>query len=245
MSQLRRQERIRAKWGSSVTINIFDILFSFSVFSLLGWIMEVCYRSMREGHFINPGLLKGPYLILYGAAALVLIASVSFIHEYNVFVKVLCYFVITTGIELISGVNAQRFFNVRLWDYSDQRFQFKGHISLKFSICWILLAFAFEYLLLPTYQGLIGWLTPSIKGIFGVIGLILMTIDFFMVVKGKQPHVGKEHQAHSSNGWERGSPNEMEKEFMNIAAPLLENPMVAGLSRYPHHRGKTRLMDTC
>jgi uncharacterized protein len=41
---------------------------------------------MREGHFINPGFLKGPYLILYGAAALVLMASVSFIHEYNVFV---------------------------------------------------------------------------------------------------------------------------------------------------------------
>jgi len=33
----------------------------------------------------------------------------------------------------------------------------------------------------------------------------------------------------------------METEFMSIAAPLLENPMVAGLARYPHHRGKTRL----
>ena len=43
-------------------------------------------ESMREGHFINPGLLKGPYLIFYAVAALVLMASVSFIHEYNVFV---------------------------------------------------------------------------------------------------------------------------------------------------------------
>jgi len=53
-----------------MTLNMPDILFSFTLFSMLGWIMEVCYRSMREGHFINPGLLKGPYLILYGAAAL-------------------------------------------------------------------------------------------------------------------------------------------------------------------------------
>lgn len=69
-----------------MTLNILNMLFSFSIFSLLGRILEICYRSMREGHFINPGFLKGPYLILYGAAALVLMASVSFIHEYNVFV---------------------------------------------------------------------------------------------------------------------------------------------------------------
>jgi len=189
-----------------MTVDIFDILFSFSVFSLLGWILEVCYRSMREGHFVNPGLLKGPYLVLYGAAALVLMASVSFIHEYNIFVKVLCYFVITTGLELISGFNAQHFFKVRLWDYSDQRFQFKGHICLKFSIYWILLAFAFEYLLLQTYQGLTSLLSPSIKGVFGIIGVVLMAVDFAMVVRGKQPHVKEEHQPVSTIGWKRGNP---------------------------------------
>jgi len=168
--------------------------------------MEACYRSIREGHFINPGLLKGPYLILYGAVGLVLMVSVSFIHEYGIFVKVLCYFVITTGLEFISGFNAQHFFNARLWDYSDQRFQFKGHICLKFSIYWVLLAFAFEYLLLPTYQGLTIWIAPSFKGIFGVIGVILMIIDFFIVVKGKQSHVKEEHQAGSSIGWKGGNP---------------------------------------
>lgn len=168
--------------------------------------MEVCYRSMREGHFVNPGLLKGPYLILYGTAGVVLMASVSFIREYNIFVKVLCYFVITTGIELISGFNAQHFFNVRLWDYSDQRFQFKVHICLKFSIYWVLLAFAFEYLLLPTYQDLTCQLSPSIKGMFGMIVVVLMAVDFSMVVKGKQPQVKKEHEPASTIGWKRGNP---------------------------------------
>jgi uncharacterized membrane protein len=127
------------------------MLFAFTFFSVIGWILEVAYRSTRDRRFINPGLLKGPYLILYGTAALVLIGSISVIHEYGIFLKIFCYFIITTGLELISGFNAQRFFNVRLWDYSDQRFQFKGHICLKFSIYWIILAFAFEYLVLPPY----------------------------------------------------------------------------------------------
>ena len=33
----------------------------------------------------------------------------------------------------------------------------------------------------------------------------------------------------------------METEFLQTAAPLLENPTVQALSRYNHHRGKTRL----
>ena len=142
-----------------------NILFSFCLFSILGWVLEVSYRSLHDRRFVNPGLLKGPYLILYGASALILMGSVSLIHEYNFlesnfFIKVFVYFAATTGLELISGFNAQYFFHVRLWDYSDQRFQYKGHICLKFSIYWILLAFVFEYLLLPPYQSLLNWLPP-------------------------------------------------------------------------------------
>jgi uncharacterized protein len=212
---------------------LFDVLFSFTFFSMLGWVMETCYRSLRDGRFVNPGLLKGPYLILYGGAALALMASVSIIHGYNIFVKILCYFVITTGFELVSGFNARHFFNIRLWDYSDQRFQLYGHICLKFSIYWILLAFAFEYLLLPAYLGLTSGLSPFFKGIFGAIGVMLMAVDFFVLIREKQPSLNKESKRRRAHG--------MEKEFMKIAAPLLKNPMVAGLSQYPHHRGKSRL----
>jgi uncharacterized protein len=137
-----------------------NILFSFCLFSISGWILEVFYRSLRDRRFVNPGLLKGPYLMLYGAGALILMGCVSLVHESNFFVKVFVYFVATTGLELISGFNAQYFFHTRLWDYSDQRFQYKGHICLKFSIYWILLAFAFEYLLLLPYQSLLNWLPP-------------------------------------------------------------------------------------
>jgi len=219
---------------------LLDILFSFTFFSMLGWLMETCYRSMREGYFVNPGLLKGPYLILYGAAGLALMASVSLLHEYNIFVKALFYFVITTGLELISGFNAQHFFNVRLWDYSNQRFQYRGHICLKFSVYWVVLAFVFEYLLLPAYQGLTSLLSPSIKGVFGVIGVVLMAIDFSMAVGRKRSQVQKDIKLLPPKAG-KGEAHKMEKEFMNMAAPLLENPMVAGLSQYPHHRGKTRL----
>jgi len=52
-----------------------DLVFSFSCFAILGWMLEVAYRSSFSRRFINPGLLKGPYLILYGAGALILMEA--------------------------------------------------------------------------------------------------------------------------------------------------------------------------
>lgn len=209
-----------------------NILFSFCLFSILGWVLEVFYRSVRDRRFVNPGLLKGPYLILYGAGALILMGCVSLVHESNFLIRVFVYFAATTGIELISGFNAQCFFHTRLWDYSDQRFQYKGHICLKFSIYWILLAFAFEYLLLPQYQSLFNWLPHGIKTLFAGVVVSMMLIDLAVL---------SVRQFLFANKWTKKEGAAMETEFLETAAPLLDNPTVKALSQYNHHRGKTRL----
>ncbi|MEA3415880.1 MAG: putative ABC transporter permease [Thermodesulfobacteriota bacterium] len=213
-------------------MNILNILFSFSVFSILGWILEVVYRSVRDRRFVKPGLLKGHYLILYGAGTLVLIGCVSLVHESNFLVRVFVYFAATTGFELISGFNAQYFFHTRLWNYSDQPFQYKGHICLKFSIYWILLAFAFEYLLLPPYQSLFNWLPHGIKTLFAglIVSMILIDLAVLSV-----------RQFLFANKWTKKEESAIETEFLEAAAPLLDNPTVKALSQYNHHRGKTRL----
>jgi len=209
--------------------DILNILFSFSFFSVLGWMLEVAYRSLRDERFVNPGLLKGPYLILYGTGALMLMGAVSLLQESQLFTKALVYFAVTTGLELISGFIARYFFHASLWDYANQRFNYKGHICLKFSVYWLLLAFAFEYLIFPPYQGLLNQLSPVVKGIFEAVTLSIILADFLTV---------------SINSFLGMTPEEKtmtEKLFINTARPLLEDPRVAKLSQYEHHRGKTRL----
>nr|CBX29845.1 hypothetical protein N47_F15400 [uncultured Desulfobacterium sp.] len=196
---------------------------------MLGWMLEVSYRSFRDKQFVNPGLLKGPYLILYGTGALILMGAVSLFQESHLITKALAYFAVTTGLELISGFIARYFFHVRLWDYSDQRFHYKGHISLKFSIYWILLAFAFEYLISPPYQGILNQLAPVVKGVFAAVTLSIMLVDFLTVsIRSFLSLTPEEKTA-------------METQFINMANPLIEHPEVAKLSQYEHHRGKTRL----
>jgi len=209
--------------------DILNILFSFSLFSIFGWMLEVSYRSVRDKRFVNPGLLKGPYLILYGTGALILMGAVSLLQGSQVSTKALAYFVVTTGFELGSGFIAQYFFQTRLWDYSDQRFNYKGHICLKFSIYWILLAFAFEYFVLPPYHNMIILLSPAFKGIFAGAIISIMLVDFLTVsIKHFLYLTPKEKTL-------------LKIQYINTARPLLELPEVAKLSQYGHHRGKTRL----
>jgi uncharacterized protein len=210
---------------------VYNLVFSFPFFSILGWTLEVAYRLLRAKRFVNPGLLKGPYLILYGTASLILIGSVSLLQASasNLIIKTLVYFAATTGLELISGFIAQHYFHTNLWDYSDQRFNYKGHVCLRFSIYWILLAFAFEYLVLPPYKALLNQLSPVTKGVIITVTLSIMLVDFMTVSIKRFFCMTPEDKILS------------DEEFRNAAMPLLEHPDVVKLSMYEHHRGKTRL----
>jgi uncharacterized protein len=208
---------------------IIDILSTFTFFSILGWILEVSYRSYNAKMFVNPGLLKGPYLILYGTCALVLIGAVSLLQGAGILVKAVVYFVVITGLEFVSGLIASRFFKIRLWDYSDQHFNYRGHVCIKFSVYWIIAAFAFEYSIFPAYKNALLIFPPAVAAFFTTVLSSIMLVDFLNV---------------SAKSFLSITPEEREifkKEFAKIAGPLLENREVASLSRYNHHNGKTRL----
>jgi uncharacterized protein len=175
--------------------------------------------------------LKGPYLILYGTGALILMEAITLLQTAaaGFFVKALVYFVATTGIELLSGVIAQRLFHAHLWDYSDEHFHYKGHICLKFSLYWIALAFVFEYLVVPPYLVLLQQFAPAFKGVFAGGVLSIMLVDFLTTAVWTFFRMTQEESALA------------DAEFRDASTPVLALPDVARLSKYHHHRGKTRL----
>jgi len=209
--------------------DMLTIFFSFSLFSILGWMLEVSYRSVRDKRFVNPGLLRGPYLPLYGVGALVLTVTVYSLQGFPVPVKAVSYFFVTTLLELISGLVAQHFFAVTLWDYSDQSYNYHGHICLKFSIYWVILAFAFEHLILPCFQGLTTILPAALQWSFAGVVIPLMFIDFITVAIRHFLHLTPPEK------------KQLKRQFTATAKPLLELPEVKSLAQYEHHRGKTRL----
>lgn len=79
--------------------------------------------------------MRGPFLPLYGSGAIMmLIVSMPF--QDNVILTYLAGVAGATVLEYITGVTMEALFKVRYWDYSNQRFNFQGHICLSSSIAW-------------------------------------------------------------------------------------------------------------
>lgn len=127
----------------------FKYLFIFLLFSFVGWILELVYRSYNSKKFINPGFMSGCVVPLYGFGALIMYLLCNDLSEinskYKVLIIVLISILLLTLLELISGILLDKLFHLRLWDYSKYKYNYKGLICINFSLIWGILAFSFYY----------------------------------------------------------------------------------------------------
>lgn len=49
------------------------MVFYFIIYSIIGWICETIFCSVRERRFVNRGFLKGPYCPIYGFGAVAIL----------------------------------------------------------------------------------------------------------------------------------------------------------------------------
>ncbi|MCG6979350.1 hypothetical protein K9859_11925, partial [Lactococcus lactis] len=93
-----------------------EIFMTFIVYSFVGWIWETFYCSFKDRHFVFRGFLLGPYCPVYGfgvSAVLLLVPDTG-----NLFSLYLNTIVIVTVVEFIGSWILEKFFNMKLWDYS-------------------------------------------------------------------------------------------------------------------------------
>ena len=140
------------------------LVFIFEIGAILGWGLEVLYRHFadKEKRWFNPGFCVGPWLPIYGVALLI-VFLITYLNDFN-FVKdeiaknlILFIFIglCITLIELISGIMMLKLFNTRLWDYRDEKYNYKGFICLKFTIYWIIIAAIYYFFIHPRVYDLV------------------------------------------------------------------------------------------
>ncbi|MFZ3173174.1 MAG: putative ABC transporter permease [Carboxydocellales bacterium] len=156
------------------------LILIFAFYSLAGWILETTYRSMKQRHFVNPGLLKGPLLPIYGSFALIVVLTDGnwLLTSWE---KAFVFFVfLSTIIEYLSGILLERFFHLQLWSYKDTPLNYKGRVALPFSLLWGGLGLVFEYYLQPFIESLFIQIPPSLKLILATIFAIYFVIDLVL-----------------------------------------------------------------
>lgn len=159
-------------------VTISHIILLFAVYAFMGWIIEVVYRSITQREFINAGFLYGPFVPLYGFGALLIIFLELFIHQWPLPIKIVVYGIILTLIEYVTGIILEKTFKLKLWDYSDSRFNIKGRVSLLFSLCWTALALIFITFIHPTVLRYFQSLRTSFIHILAVAFFTYSITDF-------------------------------------------------------------------
>ena len=124
--------------------NLQEWLLFFFIYCFLGWCWESCYVSAKKHQWVNRGFMKGPFLPIYGFGALSVLIATLPVRPFPVLVYVFGM-IGATALELVTGICMEKLFHVRYWDYSNQKFNFKGHICLTSSIAWGAFSLAMIY----------------------------------------------------------------------------------------------------
>ena len=110
------------------------VLFFF-IYSFIGWVWECCFVSVRKRRWVNRGFMYGPMLPIYGFGALAVLISTIRVRD-SIPLIFLFGMVGATLLEYVTGAVMERLFNVKYWDYSNQKFNLNGYIFVTSSLGW-------------------------------------------------------------------------------------------------------------
>jgi len=157
-------------------------LFLFFFYSFFGWIFETIYVSVHEGHFVNRGFIRGPFLPLYGCGGIMMLLASKPFYE-NVILVFISGCIGATALEYITAVVMEALFKVRYWDYSHKKIHFQGRISLESTLAWGVCTVVFtHYLQIPIERLLLSFPYNIITVITTAV-IVVFSCDFMLAFK--------------------------------------------------------------
>lgn len=183
--------------GTTEVMMFYQLLMFFFIYGFIGWCLEVCYNAVDQGVWSNRGFLNGTICPIYGVGVVVVLYILEPISQFGplLFVGgvVLC-----SAIELITGYVMEKIFHQRWWDYSNEKFNIKGYICLKFSLYWGVGVVFVVKLVHPSIQGFVDWIPYEVGVVALTIALIAFAVDVadtFRTVVGINRELEAVHEA--------------------------------------------------
>lgn len=158
---------------NNLDINIYTLAWYFVIYAFFGWCLEVIYQAVELGKFINRGFLNGPYCPIYGFGMIIVTGTLEPIKE-NIIVLYFGSVILTTALELVTGFVLEKIFHQNWWDYSEERFNLKGYICLKFSLLWGIACLVAVRLIHPFIYGFVEHMPKT----FGIIAISIIMTGF-------------------------------------------------------------------
>lgn len=128
----------------------------FILYSVIGWVFETIYCSIKDLHWDNRGMLFGPYCPIYGVGA---VADVLLCRHLDSPVAV--FFCCVAGsaiLEYVTSYVTEKLFHAVWWDYSDIPLNLHGRICLSCSLGFGVAGLVILYGIHPFVASLTQWM---------------------------------------------------------------------------------------
>ena len=156
----------------------------FMLYSIIGWCYEVFLEVVvYQWGFSNRGVLFGPYCVIYGFGALILLFSLGWLMKRKIRVgklnitPVLVFLgivAITTVVELAASYIMEAARGEWMWDYTRFSFNFQGRVALNPSIRFGIGGMIFLYILQPLFEkGVRKMPEKTVRIVSGVLAVLL------------------------------------------------------------------------
>lgn len=160
----------------------------------LGYFLELVFRRIVHKKWVNPGFLTGPCLPIYGfgVLSLYLICSLDYgFIESRVLRAVFVIILITcamTLLEYITGLIFIKGMNIKLWDYSDRKFNIQGIICPTFTFFWAIIATVYYLFIHGLFVTAVEWIGENplysyLVGLYFGIFIVDVFYSFNIVTK--------------------------------------------------------------
>ncbi len=132
------------KYGFFFYIPLFFLL------SFFGWLWEVGIYLVKDGAFVNRGVLMGPWLPIYGCGGVMLVFLLRCL-EYKPVWVFFASMTVCSVLEYLASFALERMWGIRWWDYSGEFLNISGRICLLGALLfgvggWLLVCYAVPYL---------------------------------------------------------------------------------------------------
>lgn len=158
-----------------------EIILYFTIYSILGWICECIYCAAIDKVWVNRGFLNGPVCPVYGFGSMFVILILGNLkgHYIELFISSI---ILTTALEYLTAVILEKAFNLKWWDYSNYKLNYKGRICVLNSVIFGFLSLFLIEILNPFIVEKVDLLSVQLKSVFAVIIVIIFIIDLVLTI---------------------------------------------------------------
>lgn len=162
-------------------------LTAYFVFSVLGWIWESIYCTIKERKWQNRGFLYGPLCPIYGFGSIVALLvydliSFGIIHQLSWWMILIIGFFFSMVLEYPTSYILEKLFHARWWDYSDLPLNINGRTCVITSLGFGIGAIIIMNYLIPSYEQVLVIIPASIIAISCVIFVAIHSSDITLTI---------------------------------------------------------------